>query len=126
MFCVACVLTEACSEVEPLCIAQPPEHEQKEPRADSVRANPQNRGGHHPSALEDTTCYRLDRDAFYEIVKQRPEIAENASRIMAQRLVDLEAARENLDSEVRERRMRATQSDLMARIREFFGLDSGG
>lgn len=76
-------------------------------------------------ALEDTTCYRLDRDAFYGIVKQRPEIAENASRIMAQRLVDLEAARGNLSDEVRERRMRATQNDLMARIRVFFGLDSG-
>ncbi len=73
-------------------------------------------------ALEDTTCYRLDRDAFYGIVKQRPEVAENVCHIMAQRLVDLEAAREDLDSEVRERRMRATQNDLMDRIREFFGL----
>jgi small-conductance mechanosensitive channel/CRP-like cAMP-binding protein len=75
-------------------------------------------------SLEDSTCYRLDKDAFCEIVRQRPEIAEYVSRIMAQRLVDLEAARGNLSDEVRERRMHATQNDLVTRIRAFFGLDS--
>ena len=75
-------------------------------------------------ALEDTTCYRLDRDAFCEIVKHRPEIAEHVSHIMAERQVDLEAARGNLSDEVRERRMRAAQQDLFGRIRAFFGLDA--
>ncbi len=75
-------------------------------------------------ALEDTTCYRLDKDAFCGIVQQRPEIAEHVSQIMAERMVDLDAARGNLSDEVRERRMHAAQSDLKARIRAFFGLDS--
>jgi CRP-like cAMP-binding protein len=77
-------------------------------------------------AGEDTTCYRLDRDAFCEIVRRRPEIAEHVSGVMAQRLVDLEIARGDLDAEVRERRMRATQNNIMTRIREFFGLDNAG
>ncbi len=77
-------------------------------------------------AGEDTTCYRLDKDAFCEIVRRRPEIAEHVSGVMAQRLVDLEIARGDLDAEVRERRMRATQNNIMTRIREFFGLDSAG
>ncbi|MGH9601840.1 MAG: cyclic nucleotide-binding domain-containing protein [Terriglobales bacterium] len=75
-------------------------------------------------SLEDTTCYRLDKDAFCDIVRQRPEIAEHASRVMAERLVGLEAARGNLSDEVRERRMRAAQKDIVTRIRVFFGLDT--
>ncbi len=75
-------------------------------------------------ALEDTNCYRLDKGAFCEIVRQRPEIAENVSAVMARRLVDLEMVRGDLGAEVRERRLRATQTDLMARIRQFFGLDN--
>ncbi|MGH9555814.1 MAG: hypothetical protein ACRD2Y_08325 [Terriglobales bacterium] len=43
---------------------------------------------------------------------------------MAEHFVDLEAARGNLSDEVRERRMRAAQKDLVTRIRVFFGLDS--
>lgn len=74
-------------------------------------------------SLEDTTCYRLDRDAFCDVVRQRPEIAEQVSRVMAERIVGLEAARENLSDEVREHRMRAAQKDLVTRIRLFFGLE---
>ena len=74
------------------------------------------------TALSDVECYRLDKEAFREVLKQRPEIAENISEILARRRVELEAAREDLDEETRQMRARHHQGDLLQRIRDFFSL----
>jgi CRP-like cAMP-binding protein len=75
------------------------------------------------SAVE---CYRLDKDAFQQVLRQRPAIAEPVAEVLARRRVELTAARENLDLEARTRRVAATQVDLLRRIRDFFGLSQEG
>ena len=67
-------------------------------------------------------CYRLDKAAFQEVLRQRPAVAEPVAELLARRRVELTAARENLDQEARTRRVAAAQVDLLRRIRDFFGL----
>ena len=73
-------------------------------------------------ALTDVECYRLDKEAFHEILQRRPEIAEKLSEILARRRVELEAAREDLNEEAKSMRARKHQGDLLQRIKDFFGL----
>jgi small-conductance mechanosensitive channel/CRP-like cAMP-binding protein len=68
-------------------------------------------------------CYRLDKDAFHEILKQRPEVASEISTVLASRRVQLDAAREDLDAEAHERRLSSARVDILDRIRSFFGMD---
>lgn len=67
-------------------------------------------------------CYRLEKDSFQEVLRQRPGIAEPIAEVLARRRVSLLEARENMDQEARTRRVAATQVDLLKRIRDFFGL----
>jgi CRP-like cAMP-binding protein len=76
-------------------------------------------------ALTDVTCYRLDREAFREILKRRPEQAEYVAGILARRRVELIAVREDLDHEAQRRRMTMEETHLLERIRHFFGLSAG-
>jgi len=73
-------------------------------------------------ALSDVECFRLDKDAFQDIVHQRPEIAEDISHVLAQRKVELDAIREDLSEEARQARLNQHQSDVLRRIRSFFKL----
>ena len=73
-------------------------------------------------ALEDVECYRLDKEAFHDILHKRPEIAEHISHVLARRRMEDEAAREGLDAEARRRHMQHAQGDFFARISAFFGL----
>jgi small-conductance mechanosensitive channel/CRP-like cAMP-binding protein len=73
-------------------------------------------------ALSDIECYRLDKEAFHDILQSRPEITENISEILARRRVELEAAREGLNEEAKLMRMRHHQVDLLGRIKNFFRL----
>ena len=76
-------------------------------------------------ALEDTECFRLDKEAFHDILQKRPEIAENISHVLAERRVELEAVRDNLDAEARQRRLHPAQQDIFARMAHLFGLKGG-
>ncbi|MGB9182328.1 MAG: mechanosensitive ion channel family protein [Pyrinomonadaceae bacterium] len=73
-------------------------------------------------ATTDTECYRLDKEAFHDIVRRRPEIAEDISHILARRRVELEAVREDLNEEAKRQRLRRHQGDFLHRIRNFFTL----
>ena len=75
-------------------------------------------------ALEDVECYRLDKDAFHDILRKHPEIAEHISHVLARRRMEHDAAREGLDAEARRLHMQHTQGDIFARISAFFGLGS--
>jgi CRP-like cAMP-binding protein len=44
-------------------------------------------------AKTDVECYRLDRASFQELLKTRPELAEEVKRVMGPRNTDLEKAR---------------------------------
>ena len=76
-------------------------------------------------ALEPTECYRLDKDAFQDILHARPEIAEAISHVIARRSVELEAIRDNLDAEARALRLKPAQEDIFARMAHLFGLGAG-
>ena len=52
------------------------------------------------TALSDVECYRLDKEAFHDILQRRPEIAKDISEVLARRRVELEAALEDLRSYV--------------------------
>jgi len=71
-------------------------------------------------ALTDVVCYRVDKDAFHDILRSRPEIAEDISHVLARRRVELDAAREGLNEDARRARMSQHQGDLLRRIRAFF------
>lgn len=74
------------------------------------------------SAQTDVECYRLDKEAFDEILSRRPEIAEDISQVLAHRRAELEAIREGLNEEAKRARMRRHQGNLLDRIRKFFTL----
>ncbi len=71
-------------------------------------------------AKGDVECYRLDKASFRDLLVSRPQIAEEISAVMASRRSDLEQLRETVAQEAQ--RSPATQSELLARIRQFFGL----
>jgi small-conductance mechanosensitive channel/CRP-like cAMP-binding protein len=71
-------------------------------------------------ALTDVECYRLDKEAFMEILQQRPEIAEDISEHLAERRAELDAAREGLNEEAKRARMNYHKGDLLDRIKRFF------
>jgi CRP-like cAMP-binding protein len=73
-------------------------------------------------AQSDVLCYRLDKDSFQDILRSRPEIAEDISHVLARRRVELEAIREELNEEAIRLRMQHAQNALLNRIREFFRL----
>jgi small-conductance mechanosensitive channel len=75
-------------------------------------------------ALTDVRCYRLDKEAFEEILQKRPEIAEDISHTLAKRRIELEAIRETLTEEIIHQRMHHTQKALLYRMREFFTLNT--
>jgi small-conductance mechanosensitive channel/CRP-like cAMP-binding protein len=74
-------------------------------------------------AVTGVECYRLDKEAFHEIIKRRPEIAEDISHVLARRRVELEAVREGLNEEAKRQRMNHAQGDLLTRIRSYFTLE---
>ncbi len=73
-------------------------------------------------ALTDVECYRVDKESFHDILRKRPEIAEDISKVLARRRAELEAAVENLTEEAKRARMRDHEGDLLQRIRNFFAL----
>ena len=71
-------------------------------------------------ALSEVECYRLDKDAFQEIVQRRPEILEDISHILVRRRLELETAREELNEEANQLRLAQDRQALLNRIRKFF------
>jgi CRP-like cAMP-binding protein len=74
-------------------------------------------------AITNVTCYRLDKEAFENILRNRPEIAEYISRTLARRSIELESIQEELKEETRTTRMQTKQSEFLHLIRDFFGLE---
>jgi len=83
-----------------------------EPRTASLRA------------LEDSECYRLDRQAFDDILHGRPEIAHYLSELLARRKVEIEAVRHDLDAAARAEMMKGQQESIFEKIHKLFGLSA--
>ena len=73
-------------------------------------------------ALTDVECYRLDKTGLEQVIRQRPEIAEEISRTLAKRDVELATVLEGLDEEARRERLAHAETNMLDKIQEFFGL----
>jgi small-conductance mechanosensitive channel/CRP-like cAMP-binding protein len=74
-------------------------------------------------ALTDAECYRLGKESFQRIIKDRPEVIDEISKTLAKRRVDLVSAQEDLDEGAKSVRQTTEQEAILMRIRSFFGLD---
>jgi small-conductance mechanosensitive channel/CRP-like cAMP-binding protein len=72
------------------------------------------------TACTDVVCYRLDKRGFESIIKGRPDVAEAMSRVLAIRHEQLQGRLAAAQHTVREP-MR--QTDILSRIRSFFGIE---
>jgi len=73
-------------------------------------------------ALEDSECYRLDRLAFEDILRARPEITQHLSEVLARRQVELEAVRHDLDAAAQAKMIKNQQRSIFDSIYKLFRL----
>ncbi len=73
-------------------------------------------------AATDVECWRLDREVFRQVIQQRPDIAAPIATLLAERRVSVGAAKEGADADARAKRLKAEESDLLDKMRAFFGL----
>jgi small-conductance mechanosensitive channel len=74
-------------------------------------------------AVTDVECYRLDKTGLEQVLRERPEIAQEISRTLAKRDVQLATVLEGLDEEARKARMVHAESNMLDKVQEFFGLE---
>ena len=74
-------------------------------------------------AATEVECYRIDKEAFKAVLRNRPDLVDVVSQVMARRRVELAAVREGLDAEAKKRRIKEERTELLHSIQSFFGLD---
>jgi CRP-like cAMP-binding protein len=73
-------------------------------------------------ANSDVECYLLDKEAFESVLTNRPELAEEISRILVSRRFGLDSLQQDMDADARASEMAQQHRDILARMRDFFGL----
>lgn len=73
-------------------------------------------------AKSDVECYRLDKEAFEEILMARPSIAEEVAQVLVTRRMQLDSALQNLDEEAKHKEIHHQHNEVLATIKRFFGL----
>lgn len=73
-------------------------------------------------ARTDVECYRLDKDAFEEILLARPAIAEEVADVLVTRRAELDSALQNLDEATLHREIDHRHNEVLATVKRFFGL----
>jgi len=71
------------------------------------------------TAHSDLECYRLDKTGFEKVLRSRPDIASEMTRVLVQREGELSWRRDAAEANGRGR-----HDDILAKIRGFFGLES--
>jgi small-conductance mechanosensitive channel/CRP-like cAMP-binding protein len=74
------------------------------------------------AALSRVDCYKLDKAGLQGVMTRRADLAEDMSVVMAHRLTELDITRERLDRETARLREAESQTQILVRIRRFFGL----
>lgn len=74
------------------------------------------------TAASEVDAWRLAKEDFQEILAQRPVICEEISKVLAERVVALRAARENLTEQARVTMVASQHRSIRERIERFFGL----
>ncbi len=77
-------------------------------------------------AVGETECWRLGKERFREVLEARPALAEELSRLLAARQVELATATEGISEETRRHRIETERGTLLKRIERFFGLAAAG
>ncbi len=70
------------------------------------------------NAKTDAECYVVSKDAFREILEERPELAHDISEILSSRQITLEG----VSTEVSRQRRETQRNQLFSRIAAFFGI----
>ncbi len=73
-------------------------------------------------ALGDVDCFRLGKDVFKQVLLGRPEIANELSEMLADRRVELIAAREGLAASTMRERSMSERARILGAIKGFFSL----
>jgi len=73
-------------------------------------------------AKTDVECYRLDKEAFEEILLARPAIADEVAQVLVARRLQLDSALQNLDEEAQHKVIHHQHNELLATVKRFFGL----
>lgn len=73
-------------------------------------------------AKTDVDCYRLDKEAFEEILLARPAIAEEVSNILAVRSAQLDTALQDIKTMVTPPDLSQSRNEILETIRRFFSL----
>lgn len=73
-------------------------------------------------AESEVLCYRLDKRGFEAIIQARPELAEAMARVAATRQAANDATLASLSAEARAQATGTRASEIVRRIRQFFGL----
>ena len=76
-------------------------------------------------AAADVECYRLDKISLEDVLRTRPTLAEDFSRMLVTRQTDLDQKLEQADAAQFARKSAHEHSEILARIRNFFGLERG-
>src|SRR5213593_4050343 len=77
------------------------------------------------TAESEVLCYRLDKAAFEAIIQARPELADALAQTVATRQAANDATLASLSAEARARATGTRAGELLRKIRQFFGLESG-
>ena len=73
-------------------------------------------------ADSEVECFRLDKAAVQQIIDARPQLAEQLARLLADRKVALQSAKEGLSADAARERSAREANALLTRIRSFFAL----
>ena len=73
-------------------------------------------------ADSEVECFRLDKAAVQQIIDARPELAEQLAKLLADRKVALQSAKEGLSADAASERAAREANALLRRIRSFFAL----
>jgi small-conductance mechanosensitive channel len=73
-------------------------------------------------AKTNVECYRLDKTAFEEIMRNRPTIAEEVTHILVERKTELDQAHQSLDKAAKHHDINHHRHEVLATVKHFFGL----
>jgi len=74
------------------------------------------------TAKTDVECYRLDKEAFEEMMTARPSIAEEVAQVLVERREQLNHALQSFDDENRQKIIQPQRSEVLETVKRFFGL----
>lgn len=74
-------------------------------------------------AATEVECFRLDKSAVQRIISHRPALAEQLARVLADRKLALDSAREGVSADTAKERAAREANALLKRIKSFFALD---